>query len=59
MNKKMEKNYYNAPSVKVVSFKVDNGYYLSKMDIGDTETGTQMIIHNQESDEWAGSVING
>lgn len=55
----MEKNYYNAPSVKVVSFKVDNGYYLSKMDIGDTETGTQMIIHNQESDEWAGSVING
>ena len=42
MNKKMEKNYYNAPTVKVVSFIVEAGFEATSrnMNIGIREGQT-------------------
>lgn len=52
MNKKMEKNYYNAPTVKVVSFKVEVGIQTSQEVNMGIRSRDQII--NPEPDPWPG-----
>ena len=48
----MEKNYYNAPTVKVVSFKVESGF-LGSQDVNMGIRSSDQLI-NPEPDPWPG-----
>ena len=54
------KQFYQVPSIKVVSFKVEEGF--ASLNVGDQTVpkyGTSEVKTNLETDTWTGSVFNG